>query len=136
MKTITFTDRGAFYGCSEPGNNAGDYVRASEAIMYAERSRRAAQILIAQIGSVGPENADDAAERAVAEIKRLKGELVGIGKYASGHHSDEESCRWLHALTVDIPAMVEQITGEKISEPSGEWFPSDQLPAKAEGATE
>lgn len=71
--------------------------RAADAREVAERSRRAAQILIAEIGSAGPENSDEAAARAVAEIKRLKGELIGIGKYAAGHHADEESCRWQHA---------------------------------------
>jgi hypothetical protein len=31
MKTITFTNRPEGYGCSEPGNNAGEYVRAEVA---------------------------------------------------------------------------------------------------------
>ena len=28
METIMFTDRGAFYGCNKPGNQAGEYVKA------------------------------------------------------------------------------------------------------------
>lgn len=31
MKTIRFTDRGQFYGCSEPGEQSGEYVRADVA---------------------------------------------------------------------------------------------------------
>lgn len=38
------------------------------------RARKAAQTLIAAIGSAGPENVEDAAERAVAKIAALQAE--------------------------------------------------------------
>jgi hypothetical protein len=64
--------------------------------------------------------------RAAAE--RARNELIDIGKFAAAHHSDEESCRWLHALTVDIPTMVENATGERITQRS-EWeFPPAVCP--------
>lgn len=140
MKTIEFLGphRTGGYGCSEPGNNAGEYVRADVArellarikemtaavdsgaiLLWTEEDLSSVRIAIANAESA------EASESLETENKRLKGELVGIGKYAAGHHSDEEPCRWLHALTVDIPAMVEQITGERISEPSGNFFPPD-----------
>ncbi len=59
------------------------------------------------------------------KINAFRQELIDIGKFAAGHHGDEESCLWLHALTVDIPTMVEQATGEQITKPSTWEFPPD-----------
>lgn len=41
----------------------------------------------------------DAYERALREIR----------EFSAAHHRDEETCRWIHALTVDIPAMCDMV---------------------------
>ena len=34
--------------------------------------------------------------------------LHELRDFALGHHSQQESCNWLHALTIDVPAMIEK----------------------------
>ena len=45
---------------------------------------------------------------AAKENRRLRQALNDVKTYAAGHHADEESCVWLHGLTIDIPTMIEQ----------------------------
>lgn len=45
------------------------------------RAKQAAQTLIAEIGSVGPEGVDKAAERAAAELRRLREELKAVDAF-------------------------------------------------------
>ena len=47
----------------------------SEARTYYERSRKAAEIIIAEIGAVGIENGDEAALRIVAKFKEVTEQL-------------------------------------------------------------
>jgi hypothetical protein len=46
-----------------------------------DRARRAAQILIEEIGAPGPENVDETATRAVATITRLTAENAALREY-------------------------------------------------------
>jgi hypothetical protein len=63
-----------------------------------------------------PESERDPADVAIAEllgeVKLLRDGLKELAAFASAHHTDEDSCRWLHALTVDIPYNVEHLLGE------------------------
>lgn len=49
--------------------------RAAEA---RDKSRRAAQIIIEEIGSIGPEDGDEAAKRSVAEIRKMRAQLEAV----------------------------------------------------------
>lgn len=37
----------------------------------------------------------------------LEAELQDLKMFSEGHHAQEESCVWLHALTVDMPHRIE-----------------------------
>lgn len=61
---------------------------------------------MANIGNVTIKIAD--LEPVRKRFNHLINELHELRNYASGHHSQEDSCVWLHALTVDIPAMIDK----------------------------
>lgn len=46
--------------------------------------------------------------KARNRIAKLETALREVSQYAAGHHADQESCFWLHSLTVDIPHMIEK----------------------------
>jgi len=45
--------------------------------------------------------------------------LREVKEYAEGHHAQEETCVWLHSLTVDIPSRIEIALGQPPDKPSG-----------------
>ena len=46
-------------------------------------------------------------------VVELEKELRELRDYAAGHHSDQESCFWLHSLTIDIPHMINTVLGDE-----------------------
>lgn len=64
----------------------------------------------------------DRYRKYVTVTHRLLTELESLKRYADGHHSGEDSCVWLHSLTVDIPSRIEQAT----SEAESDLTPTDQ----------
>ena len=40
-------------------------------------------------------------------ITALEAELRDLKAFAEGHHAQQESCVWLHALTIDMPHRIE-----------------------------
>ena len=42
-----------------------------------------------------------------SEILRLRAALRELRDYCSSHHADQQPCEYLHALTVDVPHMID-----------------------------
>lgn len=86
-----------FIACRQ--NPATEYVSPEREI----EELRAEVALSRQEGA----RAMDAVNRQIRVISMLRKELMDVKRFAEGHHRMEESCQWLHALTVDIPHMIE-----------------------------
>lgn len=54
-------------------------------------------------------NAAGDLQALVAEVRSLRGVLDRVRVIASGHHAQQESPVLLHALTVDIPEMIDAV---------------------------
>ncbi|MCA9037382.1 MAG: hypothetical protein KDA91_19735 [Planctomycetaceae bacterium] len=51
--------------------------------------------------------ATKAAEQRWSQVHQLRSAMQDIRAFAAAHHADQAGHVWLHGLTVDIPAMVD-----------------------------